>query len=303
MSLGGDEYHLRHGDYTAVVTEIGGGLRELRYGDRDLVRSYHPEEVRPRYRGAILVPWPNRVVDGRYSFDGEEYQLDISEPERHHALHGLVCWSRFELLDSDSTSVVLEHRLVPRTGYPFCVDVRVRYELGEGGLTCAVTARNSGVRRAPYGVASHPYLLGGDGRVDDWTLHVPAARMQQVTADRYVPVGLAPVDSSPFDFRRPRGILTTEVDHAFTDLEPDGDGLVRARVTGADGQGVECEWSPEVLPWVQVHTADLPDAAESRRGLALEPMSCPPDAFNSGTDLKLLGPGEQHVAAWTIRAV
>lgn len=303
MSLGGDEYVLRHGDYAAVVTEIGGGLRVFRHGDRELIRSYEQDEVRPRYRGALLAPWPNRVVDGRYSFDGEPFQLDLSEPERGHALHGLVSWSRFDLLDSDSSSVVLGHPLVPRRGYPFCLRLVVRYALGDDGLRCTVSADNIGERRLPYGVAPHPYLLGGTGRVDDWTLGLPAEEVLEVTPDRLVPTGLRPVVGTDLDFREPRRIAATEVDHAFTALRADADGLVRARVMGEDGAGAECEWDAGTLPWVQVHTADLPDPAESRLGLALEPMSCPPDSFNSGTDLVVLEPGEEHTAEWTLRAV
>lgn len=300
MSLGGDEYVLRHGDYTAVVTQVGGGLRMLRHGDRDLVRPYAADEVRPRYRGALLAPWPNRVVDGRYTFDGEAFQLDLSEPERGHALHGLVCWARFGLMDSTVSSAVLAHRLVPRTGYPFEVTVVAAYEVGPEGLRCVVTTRNVGPRPAPYGVAAHPYLLGGTGTVDGWTVQVPAEEVLEVTADRLVPLHRSPVAGTDLDFRQPRRVGATAVDHAFTALRPGPDGLVRATVLGEDGHGVVCSWDPAVLPWVQVHTADLPDPAESRRGLAVEPMSCPPDAFNSGTDLVVLRPGQEHVAAWTI---
>jgi aldose 1-epimerase len=303
MSLGGDEYVLRHGDYTAVVTEVGGGLRLFRHGDRDLILGYAADEVRPRYRGALLAPWPNRVVDGRYSFGEASYQLDLSEPERGHALHGLVAWSRFDLLDSDSSSAVLGHPIVPRTGYPFCVVVTARYSLDDRGLSCSVTARNTGDRPAPYGVASHPYLLGGPGRVDDWVLDLPAGEFLEVTPDRLVPTGTRSVAGTDFDYRDPRVVGGTELDHAFTSLSPDAGGLVRARVLSGDGSGVECEWVAAELPWVQVHTADLPDASESRRGLALEPMSCPPDAFNSGTDLVVLEPGAEHTVEWTLRAV
>lgn len=303
MSLGGDEYVLERGDYTAVLTEVGGGLRVLRHGGRDVVRSYAAQEVRPRYRGALLAPWPNRVVDGRYSFGGTPYQLDLSEPGRGHAIHGLVAWARFDLLDSDASSVVLGHPIVPRPGYPFCVAVTAHYSLGDDGLTTTVTARNVGDEPAPYGTGPHPYLQGGTGRVDGWSLEVPAASFQEVTPERYLPRGLAPVSGTDFDFREPRRVGATEVDHAFTDLRPDGDGRVRARVVGDDGRGAECEWDPALLPWVQVHTADLPDPAESRRGLALEPMTCPPDAFNSGTDLVVLEPGGEHQVAWTLRAV
>lgn len=303
MTRGGLEYEIQHGDYTAVITEVGGGFRSIRHGERDLVRPYGPTEVRPKYRGALLAPWPNRVVDGRYSFDGVTYQLSLSEPERFHALHGLVCWSRFELLDSDTSSVVLMHRIVPSTGYPFEVEVEVRYALDEHGFGCSVTAHNVGDHRAPYGTASHPYLVAGPGRVDDWTLELPAERVLTVTPDRLVPTGLAPVEGTAFDFREPHRIGPTTLDHAYTGLPPTVDGPVQARVLAEDGSGVECSWDSDRMPWVQVHTADLPDPAETRRGLALEPMTCPPDAFNSGTDLVVLEPGAEHCAEWGLRAV
>jgi aldose 1-epimerase len=193
MSLGGDELQLRHGDLTAVVTEVGGGLRLLRHRDRDLVLPYRRDEVRPRYRGAVLAPWVNRVVDGRYEFDGAVHQLDINEPERHHALHGLVCWVRWEALDVEESAATLMHRVVPQPGYPFEVELRATYSLADDGLTCTVTGRNVGSSRAPYGAAGHPYVLGASGTLDTWTLRLPAARYLEVTADRLVPTGTARV--------------------------------------------------------------------------------------------------------------
>lgn len=302
MSAGGHEYELRLGEYTAVVTQVGAGLRLLRHGDRDLLLGYEPGAIRPKYRGALLAPWPNRVVDGKYRFDGRELQLDLSEPERGHAIHGLVTWERFEPAESSTSELTLSHRLVPREGYPFSLDLHVRYELADG-LTCTVTARNTGERRAPYGTAPHPYLVAGPGRVDDWILQVPAGKVLEATPDRLVPTELRAVDGTGFDFREQRRVETAELDHAYTDLPRDNDGLARVTVTGADGRGTAVTWDPTQLPWVQVHTADLPDPEQTRRGLAVEPMTCPPDAFNSGQDLVVLEPGGSHQARWTIRAV
>jgi aldose 1-epimerase len=301
VSRGGREQRLRHGDYTAVVTEVGGGLRLFRHGDRDLVLGYGEDEVRPRYRGALLAPWPNRVVDGRWAFEGREHQLALTEPDRGHALHGLVCWSRFELRERGPSAVLVSHRLVPQQGYPFEVEVAARYELGDDGLTCTMTLTNLGTGRAPVGFGPHPYLRAGDPPVDGWTLEVPADRVMTATPDRLIPVDVVSVDDADLDFRTPRRVGATEVDHAFTGLRPAQDGRVAVRVRSPDGGGVECAWDAATLPWVQVHTADLPPPEESRQAMAVEPMTCPPDALRSGTDLLVLEPGQSTSGAWTIR--
>jgi aldose 1-epimerase len=303
VSLGGGEHRLRAGGYDAVVTEVGGGLRVLRRGASDLVRPYAAHQVRPSFSGALLAPWPNRVADGLYEFDGESHQLPLTEPERSNALHGLVTWDRFEVRDRSESSLTLVDRLVPRTGYPFEVEVEVSYELGaEEGLRTTVRARNTGTRPAPWGTAAHPYLQAGTLHVDDCRLKVPAAEVLAVTPDRLLPLRLVPVQGTALDFRSPRVIGSTFVDHAYSRLVPDDDGLVRVRLTSDTG-GVECEWDPAVLPWVQVHTADTADTGTNRTGLAVEPMTCAPDAFNSGQDLVVLPVGGEHSASWTVRGL
>ncbi|WP_241153933.1 aldose 1-epimerase family protein [Nocardioides pantholopis] len=304
MSDGGAEHLLTHGPYRAVATEVGGGLRLLSHEGRDLIRPYEPGEVRPRFRGAILAPWPNRVADGRYRFEGAEHQLHLSEPERANALHGLVCWARFAVVEQTEAAVTVRHDLVPQPGYPFALRLTVRHELGDDGLTTTVTARNDGRRAAPYGVAPHPYLVAGPGRLDAWTLRLPTTTMLEVTPDRLLPTGRTDVEGTQRDFRSARTIGTTELDHAFTGLRADADGRARVQLHDDSGRGAECTWDPAVLPWLQVHTGDLPEEPENtRRGLAVEPMSCPPDAFRSGEDLVTLAPGAEHVASWTLAAL
>ncbi|MHA7155888.1 aldose 1-epimerase family protein [Arthrobacter sp. TMN-50] len=299
--LSGRQLSLRHGGYTAVVVSVGASLRELSFSGRELIRSYGADEIRPSYRGAILVPWPNRVVNGSYPFGGADHQLGLSEPERGHALHGLLAWEDWETVEQSDSSARLRATVVPQEGYPFRLTVEVTYTLDDGGLTTSVTALNTGPDAAPYGVAPHPYLLAGDGLVDEWTLTLPASTVLEVTPDRLIPTSSTAV-SGDFDFRTPRQIRSTFLDHAFTNIQYDDD-LATVSVTGADGRGAAVSFGRD-LPWVQVHTGDLPmDPAGSRRGLAVEPMACPPDAFNSGTNLVVLQPGAEHTASWRIHAV
>ncbi|GAB3401040.1 aldose 1-epimerase family protein [Flindersiella endophytica] len=302
MQPSGQQYPIGGDGYRAVITEVGATLRTLTHGERDLVVGFAADEIRPAYRGAVLAPWPNRIADGSYDFDGQRLQVPVNEIARNNALHGLVVWSSWTCARHEPAAVELTYRLHPQDGYPFLLDLSATYSVGADGLRCEFTAVNSGDANAPYGFAPHPYVVAGAGRVDDWTLDLPAERYLDVTPDRLLPKGLEDVAGTPFDFREPRAIGDTFIDHAFTGFASDANGGTRARLTTADGSGVEVRWSA-ACPWAQIHTADRAEPELSRIGLAVEPMTCPPDAFNSGVDLVVLAPGEQHTAAWTIAAV
>lgn len=303
IPLSGTQVTIDHGDYSATIASIGASLRTLRWQGRDLVIPFDADEVRPAYRGAILAPWPNRVVDGTYRHDGAAYQLLLTEPARGHALHGLVVWSDWIVENTAADRVTLGTTVAPSDGYPHRLALTVRYSLTDDGLTTTITARNVGASVAPYGSGSHPYLSAGPGKVDDWILELPASAYLEVTADRLIPVSVAGVETHPtFDFRAPRQIGDTFIDHAFTALRRTQSGTAALALTTSGGAGVRMSWGAE-LPWLQVHTADRPEPERNRIGLAVEPMTCPPNAFSSGEDLVRLGSGESHTASWTIAAI
>ncbi|HEV7183291.1 MAG: aldose 1-epimerase family protein [Actinomycetales bacterium] len=303
--ISGTHYGLTSGDYHATIATVGATLRTLEFRKRPLVVPFDADEVRPVFRGATLAPWPNRVIDGRYTFEGVEQQLALTEPGRGHALHGLVSWLDFTAVDRNADSVTLFAIIEAQAGYPHRVEVTVAFSLDENGLRTTVSATNSGTDAAPWGTAPHPYLVAGEGRVDEWTLTIPASTVVTVTEDRLVPVAAVSVDAEQaagLDFIKPRVIGDTFIDHAYTGLVRDAAGAATVSVLAPGGTGVEMTWD-ESCPWVQVHTADNADPAMNRIGLAVEPMTCPPDAFNSGVDLVVLQPGESTSAGWTIRAV
>ena len=305
MGVTGKQLRLAAGAYTAVVTEVGASLRTLTFGERPLTLGYGEDERMLHHRGAVLAPWPNRVADGAYTFASVSHQLAISEPKRHTALHGLVCFTAWIVEAQTEHSVSLRTRVWPQPGYDFMLDVRISYALGDDGLSIGLTATNVGPTSAPYGGSIHPYLLGGDGKVDAWRMKVPAERFVEVDPVRLLPTGATSlVRGTPLDFREPRLIGATEIDHAYADIMTGADKrTASARVVGADGRGAEIVWEALQCPWLQVHTADLPSATETRRGVALEPMTCPPDAFRSGVGLIVLAPGAHHHVSWRIRAV
>lgn len=297
----GEQHVLVHGPYRAVLTEVGASLRSLTHDGRDLVASWPVDAVRPLFRGAVLAPWPNRVRDGAYTFAGEDHQLALTEPERAAALHGLVAWLPWGARRLDDAGVELRARLWPQQGYPFLVDLVARAVLDERGLAWSLTATNAGLGAAPFGASVHPYLVGGPGRVDDWSVELDAGAVLDVDPERLLPDRDAPtttnVAGTPLDLRGGRSLSGVELDHAYTGLaEP------TARVRTADGSGVAISWD-ETCSWVQVHTADRPEPEHHRVGLAVEPMTCPPDSFGTGTDLVTLEPGRSLTVAWRIEAL
>ena len=303
--LSGTTVGLVSGRYRASIATVGASLRTLEHDGTALVVPFEENEVRPRYCGVILAPWPNRVVDGRYSFDGTTQQLPLTEPNRGHALHGLALWLDFDISEVQSDCVTLVATIQAQAGYPHRIDVTVSYRLDDKGLHTVVTATNTGPNPAPWGTGPHPYLVAGSGHVNEWTLTLPADEVLTVTDDRLIPTGLATVEEESegaLDFRAPRTIGDTFIDHAFTSLHRDSAGIATVTLLNEEGTGVEMTWD-EACPWVQIHTADLPDTSLSRMGLAVEPMTCPPDAFNSGTDLVVIAPHESHRAGWRISAV
>jgi aldose 1-epimerase len=292
ISPSGEQVELLLGDQRVLVVGVGGSLREYVIGDRPVLDGYGVEEMCSSGRGQLLAPWPNRIEDGSYEFDGQTHQLPLDEPERQNAIHGLVRWSQWSVAEREPCRAVLEHRLHPSPGYPFTLDLRVEYSLAEDGLRVQATTTNVGPEACPYGIGAHPYLTAGR-LVDDLELCVPA-ETALISDERSIPVGRKPVEGTELDFREPRPIGGVELDHCFTDLLRDDDGRARVRLGN-----VATIWVDESYPYLMLFTGDpLPDVA--RHSLAVEPMTCAPNAFRSGEGLIRLEPGRSHRGSWGI---
>ncbi|WP_193609941.1 aldose 1-epimerase family protein [Nocardioides lijunqiniae] len=301
----GEQFEIEGGGYRAVVTESGGALRELTYGARALVDGFAEDEMSAGGRGQLLMPWPNRIRDGRYEFGGAEHQLALTEPKRHNASHGLARWVAWTLEEHTPHSVSLQYRLMAQTGYPWTLDLHVVYDLSADGLTVTQTATNMSPAPAPYACGAHPYLTVGPGPVDTWELTLPAST-RSITDDRLLPVGREGVDGTPYDFRVPRPLGSTVLNNTFTDLARDDDGTATTVLRDpATGHAVAL-WVDEHVPWLLLYSAD-DVAATARRSLAVEPMTADADAFRSGQDLVTLEPtgdvGDELSVSWGIRAV
>lgn len=296
----GEQYEISLGNQRATVVEVGGGVREYDVGTCAVLDPYGVEAMCDGAHGAPLIPWPNRLEDGRYRFDGRDLQVALTEPETHTAIHGFLRWSLWRPVERLAHRVVVATRLLPLTGYPFALDVSVAYTLTEEGLVVTTEATNTGDQACPYASGHHPYLSAGDGVVDDCLLEFAAAVRIATDDVRQLPTDDEPVEGSPFDFREARRLGTTQIDYAFTGLERDGDGRAWVRLTRPDGQRVEA-WTDDAYPFLEIYTGDTLSPERRRRGLGVEPMTCAPNGFRSGRGLLRLEPGESTTSAWGAR--
>ncbi|HSZ42244.1 MAG TPA: aldose 1-epimerase family protein [Trebonia sp.] len=301
IPLTGAQYEIEAGAYRATVTELGGGLRALTHDGRPLVTGFAADDLPPHGAGQLLTPWPNRIDGGTYEFGGAAHHLPLSEPAHGNAIHGLTRWTPWSRVAHEPGEVTLRSAPLGQIGYPFAVQVDVTYRLeSASGLHVTVTAANKGSRPAPWGTGQHPYLSVATPTVDDCELTLPADRWLPVN-DRGIPSGdPEDVAGTDFDFRAARRLAGTKLDHAFTGLRRDNDGLAWVRLEA--GGARSALWADAAYRWLQVFTGDPLEPAMRRTALAVEPMTCPPNAFVSGTDLLVLPPGESVSCRWGIRS-
>jgi aldose 1-epimerase len=294
----GEQLELSFAEQRAVVVEVGAGLRSYGIGGREVLDGYAVDEMCTSGRGQVLMPWPNRIEDGSYEFEGRRHQLPLTEVEAGNAIHGLVRWAPWTIVAREADRVVLEHVLHPQPGYPFSLELRIEYALSDEGLTVRTTATNVGAGACPFGSGMHPYFTLGTPTVDSLALTVPAGQVME-SDGRGLPGAPHPVEGTGLDFRSPRVLGETALDTTFTDLERGDDGL--ARVVLRDGaSGTELTvWADGAYTYFQLFTGDpLPDV--NRRSLAVEPMSCPANAFRSGEGVVRLEPGASWTGVWGI---
>ena len=294
----GTQFEIRHTNQRAVVVEVGGGLREYEVNGLPVLDGFAVESMPDGGRGQPLLPWPNRLADGRYEFGGRTLQLPIDEVARNNASHGLTRWLNWTLVEHTDSRVELRQVVHPRPGYPFALALTIAYALDSHGLTVTTQAHNLGENPLPFGAGQHPYLTVGTPSVDTTLLRVPANARLELDADRRLPTGQRlPVAGTEFDFRSPRAIGALQLDECYTDLVRDSDGRVRASLA-ADRKVTL--WGDQHCKYLQVFSGDTLAPNRRRHSVAIEPMTCPPNAFRTGVDVVVLEPDAVFEFNWGI---
>lgn len=279
-------------EHVAILPESGGLVLQIGLAWNGTV--YDVLETEPdvgrlsraeSYHAAKLVPWPNRIRDGRYAFRGKRYQLPINEPARNNALHGLLYNRQMKVVKNeakvDSAMLVLGYGFDGSDrGYPFQLEVRITYRLDAKGFSCTTRARNIGTRPLPFADGWHPYFTFG-GQIDGLRLEMPARQFFNVDK-QMIPVGRE-------DFVFDGNLSEAKFDTGFI---IHGEGKTRL-IDQARNIAIVL-WQDKSYPYLQAYTP------ESRKSIAIEPMSAATDAFNSGEGLAVLQPGEEFRGEYAV---
>lgn len=307
----GEQFWLRRGPALARVGQVGAVLREFSVGGTLLTETWPDAVTPPMSCGLVLMPWPNRVAGGRWRWDGATQQLALTEPARGNAIHGLLSDTAYRAVDVAAGSVTLAASIYPRHGWPFILDTAVTYTLGDAGLTVTHEVHNVGAHPAVFGCGTHPYLRIGDVPTEQLTLTVRAGSAY-VTDDRLIPVEKRPLEGDLAALPNGAALAGLDLDTGFADLSAvaaPGGGEPRFEhvLSAPDGRTLTL-WADTAFGYTVVFTPrgfpNDPARETARepggvhRAIAIEPMTCPTDALNSGVGLIRLAAGETWRASW-----
>lgn len=303
------EIALAYGQQRARVSPWGAALRRYYLleddgHETDIVWGYAGSVHKKGGQGDVLIPFPGRVAEGRYSFNGQPQQLERNDKEGPNAIHGFVRTLPWNTQQVDTNSVFFEVSLDAATygprGYPFSLAIRVGYRLDAQGLACSFAVHNVGREAAPVGVGFHPYFTVGTALVDEVAAKIPASGYLEFN-ERLAPTGkVLDVKGTEWDFRHPRRVGNRRFNHCYIGLERDADGTATASLHH-EGSGRRIDIVMDrSFSAIVVYTGDA-IAEAPRRALAIEPMTCATDAFNHPEwGLKQLLPDETFTGRYLV---
>ena len=300
MLPSGEQIAIAHGDQRAVITEVGATLRTYVKGGLPVVEGFAGDELPTGARGQFMYPWPNRVAPSPWTFSGRTSIPIIDDLPTQTHNHGIAKWRPFRIEAVNQNRCLLTLLLHATPEYPFVTEVSVAYHLGPMGLTVTTTVLNRDTVPIPFGIGFHPYIAVTTPTIEGAVLSVPAKSYVQTDA-RLLPTGLIlPVAGTDLDFSTPKSVNGHVLDVTYGDLLRDDSGLFTTTLTDRDGGCVEMQMDRN-FPYLQIFTGDTLEKGRRRTGVAIEPMTCPPEALRSGKDLLVLEPGQHWAGSWRLR--
>jgi aldose 1-epimerase len=301
LPLRGFIYKLNFSDsqsrqHEVAISSLGAALLNYRVGNKDVVVSFVDNEgYTSVYSGIVLLPYPNRLEDGIYEYNGTNYSTSVNEFDNNNNLHAQAEFHNFQILNQSDDSITLGLRMPLHYGYPFDIYTEVTYTLGEEGLSIATVAKNLSTTTAPWGLGFHPWFAVR-GEYADAALEVQANSRVTVN-QRMLPTGEVAVDGK-YDLRTLQGLGDNQYDDAFLDFS-NSESEPAVTLRGADGHETYV-YADKTLPVFQICTRADQTETGLQNTVAIEPCTCYANAFKTGRLLIELAPEQVQQSRWRI---
>ncbi len=299
------EIELNYKNQSLVINILGGGIKEyylVKNGQKEnIIYGYSKDEEKSGSMGDILFPFPGRIENSEYTFEGKKYKLSGLKIKDGHAIHGFAKLAIWKLINKTENSATLSFSMTKKEyeakGFPFGLTINVTYSLSGKGLMCSAEILNMGDEAAPFGLGFHPYFSINGAKVDEMFLQIPANKMVEF-APNLKPTGQFLEIDGDLDFGTQKKIGDLVIDNCFTDLNYEND---EAKTTLSVGDVKITIWQDQNLPYLQLYSADTIGEDHLRKGLAIEAQTCTGFVLNMPEmGLKVLQPGEKFTASWGI---
>lgn len=279
-----------------TLDAVGAAIVEFSIGDFELIRRPKPSTKRNAFAGVTLAPWPNRLADANWEFDGEKFHGEINETRTNNRNHGLVFDREFDVVFQSQNQIVFQTEFGDDEVYPFKALFQVAYVLEPFGLHVEYSIQNFTDRKIPFAVGGHPYFL-----VSPESLIQLKARAQLGFNSRQLPTGeILEATQSIADLSVGKSFRYLKLDDCFTGLDFDAEGFATTRITHETNQIIEIKQRRN-MPYLMVYTvADFGYQEKSGGAIAVEPLSAPPNALRTGTGLTWLEPHQVEKFEWSI---
>jgi aldose 1-epimerase len=272
----------------AIIPAYGAALNSYKVKSREWIEGYEnaAQMQKEPYRNVVLAPFPNRTDKATYSFEGKKYTLPVNREKEQNAIHGLLYNKVFEVIDEevmeDEASVILSHYYEGDTpGYPFEFQINITYTLHEDNtlsVETIITHDNEG--SIPFGLGFHPYFA-----IENGTLHFPECKILEAGSD-LIPTG----KTKPFEHSGKKADLKKlNLDTCLEINNP------KKALFKLEENGSTLQISSEDFAYFQLYTP------ANKKSIAIEPMTCPANALNSGKGLLLLKPDKIYRFNWKIK--
>ncbi len=294
------------GEYATILPYLGGTINNIVFKHKDQLIdildgyiSYTDalQHLHSSFKGSNLFPFPNRIRGGNYTFEGTSYQLNINFPNENNAIHGLVFDQKFsvkEITDGEHQCrlVITYEPSATSIGYPFNYLLEITYKwIEDQGFECISMAKNLGKTNMPVGIGWHPYFKAASDKVDDLSMQFPADKVLEVD-QKMIPTG---VSKQYNEFNTLKQIDNTQLDHCFVlNTKKSPAEIIIQNNKLNFGYKIWQETGTALYNYLQIYTPP------SRTSIAIEPMTCIPDAFNNKQGLIVLKPGKSVEARWGV---